>query len=96
MMFLLFELAEVGDKDKSPFCKSFALLHELIKEYIAYCLRTFSFDGICGQKEVKVSTDDNSDNQEINNSKAIAERICLFTQDLLSIHESSKDPEHAP
>eukprot|EP00957_Ditylum_brightwellii_P162312 12358948-Ditylum_brightwellii.AAC.1 len=39
---------------------------------------------------------DSSNNQEINNSKAAAERICSFTQDLLSIHESSEGSEHAP
>jgi len=75
----------VTENNKSTFCQEFTSCSDLLQEYVAYCPRTFKYNGVEGQCK------DNEEQQEDNEAKGrheiVAERIKNFAKELTRLYD---------
>ena len=82
MMSPLLKLAGVTDTEMSPFCKSFATCSDLLRVYVAYCPRTFTFDGVGGEKDDEPVADMGEVASSISSAQSVAHHVAKFVREL--------------
>ena len=77
----------------SPFCVDFESTKDLLSAYIAYCPKSFSYNGSSDIPDLENSTEEKSENNEDKNV-GIAARLRCFTKSILSENDDM-EPEEA-
>ena len=90
---LLKELG-VDDAKMSPFCVDFETTADLLKTYVAYCPRTFAFNGISGMTNADKPDDANVSGKGNDQTEGIAARLRSFAKGILTGNEDM-EPEEA-
>ena len=94
MMEPLLKLMGVTEKNKSPFCRGFSSCDALLQEYVKYCPRTFTYDGVSGKSEDDNKVEDTEANDTEDRHGLIATRIKQFSEEMARLlEEDSPDAD---
>jgi len=93
MMAPLLTMIGVKRDEMSPFCKEFESPKDLLRIYISFCPRTFSYEGRIGEGEDEGITGagaegNGSDTQGEGSNQAMADKIRHFVNDILADHKA--------